>query len=322
MQAIAPMLAKTSRLPEEDSLYAFEIKWDGIRALVYFDGKIIKILSRNNKDITSQYPEISQLAPFLPQRPLILDGEIVAFSAGGRPSFSQLQHRMGLVSEKKIRLMMQQIPVTLVIFDILLQNEELLIDLPYIERRLLLEKLQLNGRYWQTPAYSVGSGLELLTASRNLGLEGVIAKKLDHPYEPGKRSGAWVKIKNQKRQELVIAGWVPGQGARSGKIGALLVGYYDTHKNLHYAGAVGTGFTAATLNKLATSLLPLQQKENPFFEQPPQKDINFVQPKLIGEFEFTEWTPNHTLRHPSFKGLRTDKQPYEVIREETNLQEV
>lgn len=315
MDVIAPMLAKSSRLPKDDHLYAFEIKWDGIRALVYFDGKNIKVFSRNGKDITSQYPEVLQLAPYLPY-PVVLDGELVAFSEGGRPSFSQLQHRMGVVSAKKIQFMMQQIPVTLVIFDLLLQDQNLLTDLPYTTRRQQLEALHLNGRYWQTPAYSTGSGADLLAASRNLGLEGIVAKKLDHPYEPGKRSGAWLKIKNQKRQELVIAGWVPGQGARSGKLGALLVGYYDQHQKLHYAGAVGTGFTAAILHELAVMLQPLHQEENPFVEQPPQKEIQFVRPQLIGEFEFTEWTPNHTLRHPSFKGLRNDKQPYNVIREE------
>lgn len=314
MPVITPMLAKASRLPQNNNLYAFEIKWDGIRALIHYDGKNIKILSRNSKDITSQYPEILQIAPSLPY-PVILDGEIVAFDQHGRPCFSQLQHRMGLVSEKKIALMMQQIPVTLVIFDLLFADQQFLTELPYLKRREHLEDLRLNGRYWQTPAYSLGSGADLLAASRNLGLEGIIAKKRDHPYEPGKRSGSWLKIKNQKRQELVIGGWIPGQGARSGKLGALLVGYYE-NKKLRYAGAVGTGFTSATLQELASLLQPLHQKDNPFCEQPPQKEIQFVRPQLIGEFEFTEWTPNHTLRHPSFKGLRSDKQPQEVIREE------
>ena len=314
MPLITPMLAKASRLPKDNNLYAFEIKWDGIRALIHYDGRNIKILSRNSKDITSQYPEILQIAPSLPY-PVILDGEIVAFDQNGRPCFSQLQHRMGLVSAKKIALMMQQIPVTLVIFDLLFADQQFLTELPYLKRREHLEDLGLNGRYWQTPAYSLGSGADLLAASRNLGLEGIIAKKRDHPYEPGKRSGAWLKIKNQKRQELVIGGWIPGQGARSGKLGALLVGYYE-NKKLRYAGAVGTGFTSATLQELAGLLQPLHQKDNPFCEQPPQKEIQFVRPQLIGEFEFTEWTPNHTLRHPSFKGLRSDKQPQEVIREE------
>jgi bifunctional non-homologous end joining protein LigD len=166
----------------------------------------------------------------------------------------------------------------------------------------------------------------MLTASRAVGLEGIIAKRLDSPYQPGQRTGAWLKIKNQRRQELIIAGWVPGQGRRQGSIGALLVGYYnlspeEAHRlgvtqHLTYAGKVGTGFSDRTLAELTKLLTELRRDENPFTTIPPVKDALFAEPLLIGEFEFTEWTDNNTLRHPSFKGLRTDKSPRAVIREQ------
>lgn len=315
MHIIAPMLAKASELPKEETAYGFEIKWDGLRAIVYIDSSNVTILSRNSKDITSQYPEVAGVGQALEVGSYILDGEIIAFGQDSKPSFSQLQHRMGLSSAKRIRAMMQQIPVTYIIFDILFSHGESLIHLPYSERRSRLEALELASPYWQTPAYS-RDGNGLLAISLRLGLEGIMAKNLGSPYTPGKRTGAWLKIKNQQRQEFIIGGWLAGAGSRQGLIGSLLVGYYDANSQLRYAGAVGTGFTVKTLKTLALLLAPLSQPNNPFVDQPPQKEIHFVQPKLIGEFEFTEWTPNSTLRHPSFKGLRNDKNPLEIVRED------
>lgn len=313
MQFFAPMLAKPSLLPNEESQYGFEIKWDGIRALIYIQNSAVAIRSRNNKDITSQYPELTAIGSSLPSGNFILDGEIIAFGSDQKPSFSQLQHRMGLASPKRIAVVSKTIPVTYVLFDILVGAGQSLLHLPYTQRRTKLEALQLGGAHWQTPAWSP-NGSELLAASRQLRLEGIMAKRLDSFYVPGKRTGDWLKIKNQQRQELVIAGWTPGEGARQGMIGSLLVGYYD-QGHLHYAGAVGTGFSTKTLCKLQSLLAPLQQLANPFTTLPPHNKAHFVAPKLVGEFEFTEWTPNGTLRHPSFKGLRHDKNPLEITRE-------
>lgn len=318
MLLIAPMLAKTGTLPKDDDHYGYEIKWDGIRAIVHISQGRVKVISRNLRDITNQYPELAKLGETSASRSLILDGEIVAFAADGRPSFASLQHRMGLASSKRITIMMEKVPVTLVIFDLLQVDDTSMLKQPYTERRRRLQELALTGPCWQTPGYTIGQGAEMLATSRSLGLEGIIAKKLDSLYLPGKRPGTWLKIKNQQRQELVIGGWVPGQGAREGQIGALLVGYYDTVKDkrkFQYAGAVGTGFTRKSLAHLIALLEPLKIDDNPFSERPPQKEAYFVQPKLVGEFEFTEWTPNDTLRHPSFKGLRNDKQPEDVVRE-------
>ena len=326
MTIIKPMLAKAGSLPDTqgESEYSFEIKWDGVRAILYLAKNDFKLLSRNSKDITSQYPELSALATILQAKhsTVILDGEIVAFNADGLPSFSLLQHRMGLkgnLLEKRMRL----IPINYIIFDLLQIDSDLLLEEPYYERRSLLEGLALEGPHWQTPAFKTGKGSTILAASRQLGLEGIIAKRLNSIYQPGKRSDAWLKIKNQHRQELLIGGWIPGQGARKNQIGALLLGYYDhmsqdsaTPQQLLYAGKVGTGFTQSTLTKLAHLLAPLARNSTPFANNPAIKQARFVEPQLVGEFEFTEWTPNNTLRHPVFKGLRTDKEPLQVIREE------
>ncbi|SDE99483.1 non-homologous end-joining DNA ligase [Sporomusa acidovorans] len=328
MSNIKPMLAKTGQLPASQSEYSFEIKWDGIRALFYLQKDGYKVMSRNLKDITFQYPELASLAATAGrcQSELILDGEIVAFDSAGLPSFSLLQHRMGVKDNAVIAKLQEKVPITYIIFDILSLDNCSLLKKNYLERRFLLENLALHDIHWQTPAYKTGDGKAILTASRQLGLEGIIAKRLDSHYEAGKRSGAWLKIKNQRRQELVIGGWIPGQGSRKGKIGALLLGYYDkairdvkssgNSQQLLYAGKVGTGFTQSTLSSLAKLLSPLEKTSSPFTPDPGIKGAQFVDPVLVGEFEFTEWTPNHTLRHPSFKGLRNDKDPRQVIRED------
>lgn len=328
MPLIKPMLAKTGQLPANQADYSYEIKWDGIRIILYLEDQTCKLISRNLKDLTRQYPELAALGNRLnsSHKEIILDGEIVAFDAGGLPSFSLLQHRMGLTDDRQITNMLQQLPVTYIIFDILSLDGQLLLEKSYTARRAILEDLALEGSHWQTPAYQTGDGQTILTASRKLGLEGIVAKQLDSPYQAGKRTGAWLKIKNQRRQELLIGGWVPGQGKRQGMLGALLVGCYDSTpeeaaargvpQRLLYAGKAGTGFSQATLLTLAKLLAPLHRDTSPFDQDLPVRNARFVKPMLVGEFEFTEWTPNHTLRHPSFKGLRDDKDPRQVIRED------
>jgi bifunctional non-homologous end joining protein LigD len=328
MPLIKPMLAKAGQLPVNQADYSFEIKWDGIRTILYLKDQRCKLISRNLKDLTRQYPELAALGNRVSSshKEITLDGEIVAFDAGGLPSFSLLQHRMGLTDDQQITNMLQQIPVKYIIFDILSLDGHLLLDKNYTVRRAILEDLALEGSHWQTPAYQTGDGKTILAASRKLGLEGIVAKRLDSPYQAGKRTGAWLKIKNQRRQELLIGGWVPGQGNRLGMIGALLVGCYDSTpeeaaacgspQRLLYAGKAGTGFSQATLISLAKLLAPLHRDTSPFDQNLPVRNARFVEPVVVGEFEFTEWTPNHTLRHPSFKGLRNDKDPRHVIRED------
>ena len=310
-----PMMAKVGeRPPTPDSTWGFEFKWDGIRALAYVDGGRVRLLSRSGEDVTPRYPEVHPMGRALGSREVILDGEVVALDEKGRPSFEEIQQRMGLNSESEVRRKMKDVPVTYMIFDLVWQEGHSLLATPYSERRRRLAQLKLSGPSWQTPPFEKGGGPAMLDASAKAGLEGIVAKKLDSHYEPGRRSGNWVKVKNRNRQELVIAGWLEGEGKRRGVPGSLLVGYYDKSKFV-YAGKVGTGFTDAMLDKLKALLEPLEQKSNPFDVGSPPRAAHFVKPKLVGEFEFVEWTRSGQLRAPAFKGLRTDKAARKVVRE-------
>jgi bifunctional non-homologous end joining protein LigD len=314
-ERIEPMMAKLgTAIPTPDSAWGFEFKWDGIRAIAYVEGGRVKLISRSGEDITARYPEIHPMGRALGSREVILDGEVVALDEKGRPSFEEIQQRMGLTSESEIRRKMKVVPVTYMVFDVMWQDGHPLLTQPYEERRRLLAALKLSGDSWQTPPYEKGGGQAMLEASAKAGLEGIVAKKLDSQYEPGRRSGAWVKVKNHNRQELVIGGWLEGEGKRRGLPGALLVGYYSKGKFV-YAGKVGTGFTDAMLEKLAALLKPLEQDKSPFDVGAPPRAAHFVKPQLVGEFEFVEWTKSGNLRAPTFKGLRTDKAPSKVVRE-------
>jgi bifunctional non-homologous end joining protein LigD len=316
-EKIEPMLARlVDKLPTPDKDWGFEFKWDGIRALAFVDGGRVRLQSRTGEDITPRYPEIHPMGRALGSNEVILDGEIVALDEKGRPSFEQIQQRMGLTAENEIRRKMKEVPVTYMLFDVMWRDGHSLMDQPYVERRKALAELKLAGASWQTPPYEVGGGQAMKDASARAGLEGVMAKKLDSKYEPGKRSGAWQKNKNRNRQELVIAGWLDGEGKRRGYPGALLVGYYDKEGKLVYAGKVGTGFTDKILEELNAKLKPLATDKNPFERgSAPPKAAHFVKPKLVAEFEFVEWTRGGQLRAPAFKGFRIDKPAKEVVRE-------
>lgn len=312
MDIIKPMLAKPAELPRNEKDYGFEVKWDGMRAILYCQNGHIKILSRNQNDISFQYPELQEIAATV-KNSFILDGEIVYFDQRGKPSFTGLQHRMNLHSERNIVLKSQKYPIIYIIFDLLLLRDKLILNLSYMNRRSLLEKLNFDGPFWQTPGYKVGVGSKMLSAVQEMGLEGIMAKRLTSVYTPDQRNGDWLKIKMKQRQEFVIGGWIPGNGHRSKKIGSLLLGYYDSNQFI-YAGKVGTGFTEETFRELGKLLDDLAVTQNPFHNKIPHKEAFFVKPILICEIEFSEWI-NGMLRHPSFKGLRTDKAAIDVIRE-------
>jgi bifunctional non-homologous end joining protein LigD len=317
---IVPMLAKLSTLPPDDERWGYEIKWDGVRAVAYVEPSgATRLESRNLNDVTRQYPEAAAVGTALESKSAVLDGEVVAFDELGRPSFERLQGRMHLTGDAAIGDRARTRPIAYVIFDILYLGGRNLMRLPYTERRARLEQLGLNGPTWRTPAYRAGDGEALLAASAEQGLEGIVAKRLDSLYEPGRRGGQWLKIKNTRRQELVIGGWLPGEGRRQGRIGALLMGYYDKEPEvpqLRFAGKVGTGFDAKELEMLEGVLAPLRRDTTPFSgARQPGKGAQFVEPELVAEVEFNEWTRANMLRHPSYKGLREDKRATDVVLE-------
>ena len=299
-ERIVPMLATLGPLPPaSDDRWAFEIKWDGVRALAYSEPGRLRFESRSLRDITGAYPELSRLNRALSHHTAILDGEIVAFDEDGRPSFGRLQHRMHVSSESAARRLAKTNPVAYVAFDLLYLDGHSLLGLTYEERRARLKELGLNGERWQTPDHVIGNGQAVLDASAAQGLEGVVAKRLDSWYEPGRRSSCWIKVKNKQRGEFTVIGWLPGEGKRRSRIGALLVAQDDK-----YAGRVGTGFTEKELDRLAALLAPLET-DTPAVADPKAapKGAIWVRPALAAEVEFAEWTNDGILRHPSYKGL-------------------
>jgi bifunctional non-homologous end joining protein LigD len=313
-----PMLATAApSLPPADGGWAYEMKWDGLRALAYIEGGGVRLWSRTGREITAAYPELQDMAAEAGAGRAVLDGEIVAFGDAEWPSFEAIQQRMNL-SPAQSRLLAAEVPVTYLAFDLLSLVGRPLLDEPYSQRRALLDGLGLNGRHWQTPpSFTEEAGPEVLAVSRRHGLEGVMAKRLSSRYEPGKRSPSWRKIKNVRRQEAVVGGWKPGEGNRVGQIGSLLIGVPGP-AGLDYAGHVGTGFNQQALAMLGAKLAPLRCDTSPFATPVPPEHARaaaWVQPLLVVEVDFTHWTSEGRMRAASYKGLRSDKDPAEVVRE-------
>jgi bifunctional non-homologous end joining protein LigD len=247
------MATLSDALPADDEAWAYEMKWDGVRAVVHVDGGRATAWSRNDLDITDSYPELRAMAESMGSTQAVLDGELVALDAAGRPSFERLQQRMHVSNAGQLRRLVRSVPVSYFVFDLLHLDGRSLLSQPYRERREALESLGLSGPSWQTPPSWTGGGAAVLGAAREQHLEGVVAKQLESTYQPGARSRNWLKVKNLRTQEVLVAGWRPGQGRRGGGIGSLLLAI-PTEGGLRYAGKVGTGFTAASLADLQRRL--------------------------------------------------------------------
>jgi bifunctional non-homologous end joining protein LigD len=310
---VQPMLARLATPPAEDGDWAFEVKWDGVRAIAHSQPGRIRLWSRNRNDVTAAYPELRALNRALGSHSAILDGEVVAFDTHGRPSFELLQTRMHVRGAAVSRLA-KTTPVTYVVFDLLWLDGHSLTSLPFTERRERLAELALDGERWCVPDYHVGEGKAFLAATREQGLEGVIAKRLDSHYVPGRRDAGWLKVKNANRQEAVIGGYTTGKGARAATIGALHLGVHEAG-GLRYVGKVGTGFDDAELERLRVLLGDLQRQSSPFDGPQPPRGAHFVEPQLVCEVQFGSWTWDGILRHSVYKGLREDKDASEVVRE-------
>ncbi len=313
------MLATPSHdVPAGDG-WAFEVKWDGVRIVADVDAAGVTLTGRRGTDVTAQYPELGALTNGFGGDHALLDGEVIAVGADGRPSFQLLQRRMNVDPGKVTARLMHEVPVTYMIFDLLRIGGVDLADRPYSDRRRRLESLDLAGPYWQTPPAEIGGGgARTAEVCRAFGLEGMVAKRLDSRYTPGRRSRSWLKIKWRRSQELVVGGWMPGQGQRDGSIGSLLVGYHDPGDGgaLAYAGRVGSGLDGVALATLEARLAPLRRDTSPFGRGRPPAGAVFAEPALVVEVAFQEWTAGGGIRHPVYRGLRYDKDPGEVVREE------
>lgn len=320
---VAPMLAVSSEMPSDQAAYSFEFKWDGMRVLLHAGSGGMRLETRNFKDVTHAFPELSHLGGVLKGRSAVLDGEVVALDEHGRPSFGRLQHRLGIVDESAAASRAREMPVIYMLFDLLYLDGRELMSLPLEERRRLLEAEELEGTGWRVPPSYPGEGDAVLAAARANGLEGAMAKRLGSAYLTGRRSRDWLKVKLVKSGEFVVGGWVPlATGVRG--VGSLLLGDYDRQPGgagdevvpprLIYAGKVGTGFSERDRVELADILESLHAKDSPFYERMGEKGASYAEPVLVAEVEFRGWTESGRLRQPSFKGLRRDKEAAEVVR--------
>jgi bifunctional non-homologous end joining protein LigD len=302
---ITPMLATHGSVSALTAgQWAFEGKWDGYRLLVEADHGALRVRSRRGREVTREYPELLLLAADLADHHVVLDGEAVVLNKDGVPSFNEMQNRG------------RSTHVEYWAFDLLYLDGRSLLRARYQDRRKLLEMLSTTNNLI-VPELLPGDGAQALEHSREHGWEGVIAKKRDSTYQPGRRSASWVKDKHWNTQEVVIGGWKAGEGGRSSGIGSLMVGIPGAD-GLRFAGRVGTGFTERDLANLKKTLAPLHIDQSPFDARLPTRDakgVTFVEPVLVGEVRYSEWTPDNRLRQPSWRGLRPDKKPSEVVRE-------
>jgi bifunctional non-homologous end joining protein LigD len=307
-----PMLATLGPLPRGPG-WATEFKWDGVRTVAYLGGAAPILVSRNNLDVTGQYPEVAELGRLAAGRQLILDGEIVALDPQGVPRFALLQNRMHVAAPTAALL--RSIPVTYYLFDLLALDGAPTVALPYARRRELLDALALDAAPVRTPpAFPDADPAQVYRAALDNGLEGVVCKRTGSTYQPGRRSPDWVKVPVTLTQEVLVIGWQDGAGRRTGMIGALLLAVHDADGTLVYVGKVGTGFTDRALRELAADLRPLARPEGaaPDVPRADARGAHWVQPSLVGEVAFRTWTPDARLRHPSWRGLRPDRRPDEV----------
>lgn len=306
------MLAGGNGIPANPDAHQLEPKLDGQRILVIVEPAGVTVTNRRGGEISS-YPELAGLADALAPHAAVLDGEVVTFNEKGQTSFQRLQRRMH-VAQPTAELL-AEVPAVFVAFDILWLDDEWLIGCPQHERTRILGTFRLTGPAWQTAPILDATPTELVDACRRLGLEGFMAKRLDAPYEPGKRSSAWSKIKCGRRREFVVGGWSTGHGSRQTSIGSLALGCYDPGRRLFYVGQAGSGLNEDMIGQLTRLFAQIEVPEPPFVNAP-KLALHWVKPLLVVEIAYTEVTEAGTLRQPSIKGLRTDVIASEVTWDE------
>lgn len=299
----------------DETQWAFEMKWDGIRAIAEVVDGQVRLTSRNGIDLTATYPELAELADAV-RANAVIDGEIVALSRSGRPDFGLLQKRMGVTKAADVHRLMATTPVHFMAFDILSLDGTSLVKQSYTERRAALDEVVHSVGAIQLPPVFETDVTAAMATSRKLGLEGVMAKRRTSGYLAGRRGGSWLKLKHHLAQEVVIGGFIPGSGSRAHRVGSLLLGIPD-EDGLRFVGRVGTGFSDRQLDEIAIKLRRLERKTSPFAQLPPPDavDAHYVSPVLVGEVQFAEWTASGKLRHASWRGWRPDKSADQVVRE-------
>ena len=297
------MKAVLTDAPFDDPNWIFERKLDGIRCMAHRrGGDPVRLVSRTDRDMTGQFPKVAEALAAQPVDDYVVDGELVAFR-DGITSFSRLQRRAR-----------ERVSVFLYVFDLLRLEGRDVRDLPLRERKALLRDSFQFGGHVRYSRHRNENGKELFREACKQGLEGLVAKRADSPYRSGARSRDWLKLKCHFEQELVIGGFTAPHGSRT-DFGALLVGYYEDSR-LRYAGKVGTGFDHATLEELGGRLRALERDDPPFADvHPIPRGTHWVEPELVGQIGFSEWTRDDRLRHPRYLGLRDDKPAGEVVRE-------
>jgi bifunctional non-homologous end joining protein LigD len=307
-----PELATLTRDRFSDPAWIFERKLDGERCLAFRSGGPVRLMTRNQKDDTTTYPELTQALAAQQAGDFIIDGEIIAFD-GSQTSFARLQQRLGVHHPGPDLL--AQVPVIYYIFDVLWTDGRDVRPVPLRERKQVLRDLLTFEDPLRFTEHIDTDGEDYFRQACASGWEGLIAKRADAPYRPG-RTRDWLKFKCESGQEFVIGGYTDPAGTRTG-FGALLLGYYDADHQLVYAGKVGTGFNQRTLDSLHATLAGLERDKPPFDHgsKLPRSGVHWVQPRLVAEVGFSEWTTGGELRHPRFQGLRDDKDPADLVRE-------
>jgi len=319
-----PMLATLTGRTFDDPAWLFEPKWDGIRALAVCD-EATQLLSRRGNDVTVGYPELSNLHSRLVALDAILDGEIVAFD-DGKPSFQKLQRRMHVRNEQQLTKLVRSSPVVFMAFDLIYLDGVSLIGEPLEVRRQLLEEIVVPDDRIQVSPATLGEGTVLYEAAVTQGLEGIVAKRIDSFYEPGKRSPAWLKIKTVLDLDAVVVGWSEGSGSRDGTLGSVVLALYDGDGNLRHIGNVGTGFNRDSLADALDRLQKLADARNPFDaatlkSNPELRKVHWVAPALVATLEYRELTKASKLRAPAFKGFRQDKAPEDCTLDQLKSQQ-
>jgi bifunctional non-homologous end joining protein LigD len=313
---ILPMLASVAKEIPSDKDWTYEPKYDGIRVLAFIAPGVARLITRNGKDKTAQFPEIVGELMKLPGRskkPLVLDGEIVALKNGEAARFQDLQGRMHVANERSIARLAKEQPAAFIAFDILLDGDTPVMAEPWHVRRQHLEKRltrKTTDHVWLSP--SSDNGTKMMDQAREGGWEGVIAKDMNAPYQPGKRSKSWIKVKLEKQQEFVVGGFTEPRNSRE-HIGSLLVGFYDDNDELVYAGHVGGGFSQRGLKEMFKLLEPLERKTSPFKTTPRTNEkAHWVKPNIVVQVRYNEMTNEGKLRQPVYLGVRDDKSPKSV----------